>query len=43
MEQSAKEAQIVATAVEMPGMTRPPEAVGKPPKKSPGSQAGDHE
>lgn len=42
MEQSAKEAQTVATTVEMPGVTRPPKAVGKPPKQSSGSQAGDH-
>lgn len=39
MEQPAKEAQTVASTVEMPGVTRPPEAVGKPPKKPSGSQA----
>lgn len=39
MEQPAKEARTVASTVEMPGMTRPPEAVGKPHKKPSGSQA----
>lgn len=39
MEQFVKEAQTVASTVEMPGVTRPPEAVGKPPKKPSGGQA----